>query len=396
MTGWRLPTENIWETLLADGITPSSLPDIITNILVYIPFGLLLFNTAFVQLSAPIAVIMAVILGTSLSFFLECTQAYIPQRVPSILDVILNAGGTSIGAILARGFQHEILFGQWLNAQRKKFILPTEVSTLGLSALGLWSLSQLSPLVPSIDIKTLWSGLKPIISFLQGNSTLNTSHAAVYFFTVLGLGLISDDLVRPGKRRILFIGFVSAILFLKISIVSRQLSVEALTGSGSALVFYLISRNTPATLRLKMSAMAIITAVIIDASRIDPRAQVWDLHTFNWIPFRMHITHTLIGFVDIFTGLWPFASLCYIGRRTIRNRSNRIVFIGGFVVFLAVFALEWRQQYIPGRYADLTDAILAWLAWSIAWYFPRPTNGDTDDQISDIGFNDQAPDTKNQ
>ena len=372
LTGWRFPIENIWETLLAEGLTPSSLPDIITNILVYIPFGLLLFSTAAARLSAPIAVMMAVILGTSLSISLEFMQAYIPQRVPSILDVILNAGGTSIGAILARGFRHEIRFGRWLIELRQKFIVPTEVSNLGLFALGLWSLSQLSPLVPSIDLSTLWSGLKPIILFFEAKSTLNTAHAAVYFFTVIGLGFMSDNLVRPGKRRIFFIGFVLAVLLLKIPIVSRQLSVEALAGSGVALVFYLILHNTPPALRLKMSAMAIITAVVIDAIRIDPRAQAWDLHTFNWIPFRMHITHTLIGLGDILSGLWPFASLCYIAMRTMGRRSNWIGIIGGFVVFLTLFALEWRQQYVPGRYADITDAILGLLAWLIAWYFPKP------------------------
>ena len=140
--------------------------------------------------------------------------------------------------------------------------------------------------------------------------------------------------------------------------------------------------------------MAIITAVVIDSTRIDPHAKEWDLHTFNWIPFRMHITHTLIGFGDIFTGLWPFASLCYIGRRTIKNQSYWIGFVGGLVVFLAVFALEWRQQYVPGRYADITDAILAWLAWLIAWSLPKSTNSSIDAQTSNIGFKRQVSDTK--
>ena len=116
---------------------------------------------------------------------------------------------------------------------------------------------------------------------------------------------------------------------------------------------------------------------------------------FNWIPFRMHITHTLIGLGDILTGLWPFVSLCYIAMRTMRNRSNWVGIVGGFIVFLVLFTLEWRQQYVPGRYADITDAILAWLAWVTAWYFPRPTNASADNQISDVGFNSQVPDSKN-
>lgn len=374
LTGWRFPIENIWDTLLADGVKPTPPSDIITNVLVYIPFGLLLFDNVATRLSATIAVMIAVILGTSLSISLETIQAFIPQRVPSILDVILNAGGTGIGAILARGFRYEIRVGHWLIAQRKNFIVPTEVSTLGLFGLGLWSLSHLSPLVPSIDVATLWFGLKPVIGFFEGKSALNTAHAAVYFFTVLGLGFMSDKLVRPEKRRLWFIGFVSTVLLLKIPIVSRQLSIEALAGSGVAFVFYWILHSTPPTLKLKISAMAIITAVVIDATRLDPRALAWDLHTFNWIPFRMHITHTLIGFGDILSGLWPFASLCYVAMRTMGYRSNWVGMISGLIVFIAIFNLEWNQQYIPGRNADLTDAILAWLAWSIAWYLPNLRN----------------------
>lgn len=394
LTDWHSPTENIIGTLLADGIKPSSLPDIITNILVYIPFGLLLFNITARYQRAPIAMVISIMTGTFLSISLEYLQAYNPHRVASILDVILNVGGTSIGVIFARGFRGEFRFGRWLIKHRKNLILPTTFANLGLLSLGLWALSQLSPLVPSIDISTLRDGLKPIISVLKGKSALNNEHTAVYFFSVLGLGLISDDLVRPGKKRALFFGFVLLVLLFKVPMVSRQLSIEALLGSGTALLFYVFLRVIPSALRLKLAAILIILAVGIDALRVDPKAQAWDLQTFNWIPFRMHITNTLIGFGDILTGLWPFASLCYIAIRTLAYQSNKVGITGGIIIFLSILALEWNQQHIPGRHGDITDAFLAWLAWSIAWFFPALKNTGTSNHFSDTRFIDQVSATK--
>jgi hypothetical protein len=38
-------------------------------------------------------------------------------------------------------------------------------------------------------------------------------------------------------------------------------------------------------------------------------------------------------------------------------------------VFAGMFALEWRQQYIAGRYPDITDAALSLLMWWLPWMY---------------------------
>ena len=78
----------------------SSIQDITTNILGFIPFGfffsaLLLKITRLRRLPA---YLLIAILGTGLSFAIELIQAYLPTRDPSLVDVIMNSAGTILGA----------------------------------------------------------------------------------------------------------------------------------------------------------------------------------------------------------------------------------------------------------------------------------------------------------
>ena len=80
----------------------SSVQDITTNILGFIPFGfffsaLLLKITRLKRL--PVYLIIA-ILGTGLSFAIELTQAYLPTRDSSLTDVVMNSAGTILGVAI--------------------------------------------------------------------------------------------------------------------------------------------------------------------------------------------------------------------------------------------------------------------------------------------------------
>jgi hypothetical protein len=106
---------------------------------------------------------------------------------------------------------------------------------------------------------------------------------------------------------------------------------------------------------------------------------------FNWSPFRNHLTNEMIGAADILSGAWPFLALAFVvsGSRSIDPR--RAAAIGGFLVFTAVMALEWVQQFLPRRSPDVTDALIALGAWLLAWWGisgnadgsdPRPARAD--------------------
>jgi hypothetical protein len=161
----------------------------------------------------------------------------------------------------------------------------------------------------------------------------------------------------------------------KVPILTRQLSLEAIAGAlvGLAVAWRLSDSETRGTVPF----LAAASAFLIDELRTGsggPGALV----PFNWSPFRSHLTNELIGATDILAGAWPFLALAYVvrGRRGIDLR--RAAAIGAVLVFSAVMALEWVQQFLPGRSPDVTDALIALSAWLLAWWGISGSAGVTD------------------
>lgn len=79
--------------------------------------------------------------------------------------------------------------------------------------------------------------------------------------------------------------------------------------------------------------------------------------------------HNLAGFSEMLSLFWPFVALGCLGAFATRpNRRRLMAFIGGLLVLALMFALEWQQQTIPGRHADITDILLALAGWSLPWW----------------------------
>lgn len=73
--------------------------DIILNILIYLPLG---FFTARLLPKRPLAgVFLAILLSAAISGALEYSQTYLPQRISSPLDILLNIAGGTLGALIA-------------------------------------------------------------------------------------------------------------------------------------------------------------------------------------------------------------------------------------------------------------------------------------------------------
>ena len=82
--------------------------DVLVNFLGFIPFGFILFATL-LRSSAAIekkAFLITVAVCFLLSLSLEITQAWIPSRSSSMLDLVLNTLGGVAGTILCRFFRH--------------------------------------------------------------------------------------------------------------------------------------------------------------------------------------------------------------------------------------------------------------------------------------------------
>ena len=370
LTGWVVPDDSPWSLLLGARARYASRSDIVTNVLVYIPFGLLLAQ-GFIRHRSPwITLTLAAGVGGLLSIALELLQAYLPSRVPSLLDVAFNTGGAFIGAAVSVALGPETMHRRWLRTLRQEYIAPGRLPLLGLFTVLLWTASQLTPFVPSLDVGHLREGLKPFWYSLHGTLPLDTSKFVVYALDIAGLGLLAATVLRPNTQRLwLVVGFVATTLVLKVPVLNRQLSLEAVTGASVGLLtFWLFDKRNSGRARA-LAALFLIAGSIADALR-PSGTDFPDIALFNWTLFRNHLSNNLVGLMDIAASTWPFFGLSYLALLS-RPALPLATCLGGAVgVFALALALEWLQQSIPGRSPDVTDALLALIAWTLPWLHP--------------------------
>src|SRR3954468_89092 len=142
--GWRLPGNSPLAFLVAPWWHWWTCFDIVSIFIGYVPLGALLFG-ALVRTGtrAGPAFALAVGGGTLLSFAMEATQNFLPERVASNVDLTLNALGTLAGA--APGFLIHRRGGveRWQVARDRWFI---GRSAGALALLLLWPVGLLFPL----------------------------------------------------------------------------------------------------------------------------------------------------------------------------------------------------------------------------------------------------------
>lgn len=113
--------------------------DIAINVVGYAPLGFLL-ALALLRTGWPRSAIpLAALAGALLSLLMEFLQIYLPQRVPSNLDLVLNAGGSLGGALLAALLERLGAIDRW-SRFRARWFVPQARGALVLLALWPWAL----------------------------------------------------------------------------------------------------------------------------------------------------------------------------------------------------------------------------------------------------------------
>jgi VanZ family protein len=142
-TGWRNNGLPAWRFL------SSPMPhywtgfDLVTNVIAYIPLGMLAVLALYPLLRGLPAIVAALVLGLLLSAGLEAGQTFLPSRVASNLDLLTNAAGAMIGAIAGHYSSRLFLEQSRLLSLRQRWF--SQEASRGLIVLGLWPLAQIYP-----------------------------------------------------------------------------------------------------------------------------------------------------------------------------------------------------------------------------------------------------------
>jgi VanZ family protein len=117
--------------------------DLVVNVLGYVPLGVLAVLAMYPQLRGANAILLASASGALLAALLECLQTYLSSRVPSTLDLITNASGVMIGAVLGELLVRPVLERSWLRSLRSHWF--SDQASRGLIVIALWPLAQIYP-----------------------------------------------------------------------------------------------------------------------------------------------------------------------------------------------------------------------------------------------------------
>jgi glycopeptide antibiotics resistance protein len=312
--------------------------DFISNILLYIPLGLCGAAISG-NWSKRRRMAQTILIGAALSFTIECLQYYDIGRDTEATDFYANVMGAVLGAVCTRFFGHKF------RIPLLREITDNPVPTFLIVA---WMGYRLYPYVPTIDLHKYWNTLKPVI--------LTPGFNAYYLFrqttTWLVLALLIEKIAgRQSTTRLYFL-FALFIVGATILILYGTLSVERIAGIGAGFCLWRILRDRRRALYV---TSVTLMAVYIAGQQLEPfQFTATDGH-FGWVPFLSFMGESIdLDIQSFFEKFFLYGSMIWlIGQGPVKMRTAALA------VAICLFVTSWLEIFIPGRSAEITDALMA-------------------------------------
>jgi VanZ family protein len=141
--------------------------DIVSNLVGYVPLGLLLCIAQLRQRRpAWWALLFAGGVATGLSYLTEFTQNFLPERYPSVVDLLLNGAGAALGALLAIGLKAAGGLQRWQMLRERWFYAD---ASAGLALMALWPVALLFPAPVALGLGQVVERLRQVLLELLAN-----------------------------------------------------------------------------------------------------------------------------------------------------------------------------------------------------------------------------------
>lgn len=313
--------------------------DVTTNIVGYAPLGFLLVLAMLRSGWARSPVLLATLAGGLLSVLLEFLQIYLPRRVPSNLDLVLNTAGTLVGALSAALLERLGAIDRWSDFRGRWFVADASGAMV---LLALWPLALLFPAAVPFGLGQVLERLEAaLIELLEDTPFLDwlplreselspLSPSGELLCVVLGLlipCLLGYCVIRQMGRRALFsLGVVA--IGVALTALSAALSwgpvhawewmgLPVRVGVWGALALALLLMGLP---RRACAALLLL-------------ALAWHLALLNQAPTSAYFAQTLqiweqgrfirfYGLGQWLGWLWPYVTLLYVVLRLSRREHS--------------------------------------------------------------------------
>jgi len=198
-----------WVPFLDPDGSRASIPDIVQNILFFLPFGFL-GVLSITEINKRLRIIRVTTLGLLLSGIVETLQLLTSDRTTSLTDLITNTGGTFIGAFSANIVLET--FSQFSNSARFRQFREDKYFILLLTSCFIVAVGALQPFDFTLDVGIVGSKIKSII-FNPLDFNPKISDEGVVFFRLLLLGYVWSLWLRKSRLKYFVpIGLLSSCL----------------------------------------------------------------------------------------------------------------------------------------------------------------------------------------
>lgn len=313
--------------------------DVISNVLGYIPMGFLLALSALRMGHAKNAVLRTAVLCGLLSLCMESLQSYLPARVASNVDLILNLAGGWLGAFSASTLERLGAISRWTHFRARWFL---EEARWPLVLLALWPLALLFPASVPFGLGQVLERLEPALvavlqelpglqgAFAAGHPALRAmqpmSELACVTLGALIPALLGYCIIPAMGRRAVFL-LVTLVVGLGMSALSAALSygpAHAWSWLTPTVSFGPVLALGLGLLLLPLSARACATWLLL--------ILVLHLSLLNQSPIGAYFAQTLQtweqgrfirfhGIAQWLGWLWPYATLLYVLHRVSRIKA---------------------------------------------------------------------------
>jgi VanZ family protein len=353
-----------------------SIPDVVQNVLLFVPFGVLGFlagrQARAAGPGAPlrrIAVVTA--LGAALSITVESLQMLTSDRVASLGDVMADTAGTCLGAAVA--WQFRALFLAGLRRLRAEGLADVPELRPFAIATAVLAIAAWQPFDVTLEVGTVASKVRALQTDLwqfAGLRDEGTSLMINFLFASTLASYLSSLGERQAGRKaaMLGIGLVAMLEASQIFIGARMpglwdLAVSCVGIAAGAAIWSAAGRIIWPRLWLGVLVAATLAAAALQM--LSPFHLAGSYRGFGVFPFFGYYSRTTFDTLShvIELALLYFPLGFWMGRSSTGRRSDVLTAV---LLALAIAApIEYLQGWIDGRYADVTDVAIsmagAWL-----------------------------------
>jgi len=330
--GWRIQGIAPWAFLWAPFPQYWTIFDVISNVLGYAPLGFF-FTLAFRRTRPRLpALTVATLMATALSSVMESLQFFLPLRVPSNVDWLLNVAGAWLGGATAVVLTWAGVLARWSRFRAKWFIADARGA---LVLLALWPVGLLFPAPVAFGLGQVYERLEESVAiWLQGTPWLEwlplrevelqpMLQGSEVLCVLIGLMLpclLAYSVVRTLQQR-----WSAMLVFLTLGLFASALSAALTYGPVHAwdwtssevragVVAALCATSLAAFLSRRTCLVIALVCLVLQLALLNNAATdaYFSLTLQTWEQGRFIRFHGLIQWIG---WLWPYVALAYLMQR---------------------------------------------------------------------------------